>query len=177
MQSRNDLEQLTFWQETRKRSLHWYNVSEPVISVELNEWEKRWVANNEEFQLDLTVYQLRVPAWNENLLMSLSDALLRGIQRWLTRKKLLMTTRCVLSLQEVEPNPLPLTRCLGVMTNTPVFVFFPWTVSLSRTMLAKLDGLSYNWLLAKFLSPSNAMKLVITVLHSDDSSQHTLLTS
>jgi len=87
-----------------------------------------------------------------------------------------MTTRCVLSLQEVEPNPLPLTRCLGVMTNTPVFAFFPWTVSLSGTMLAKLDGLSYNWLLAKFLSPSNSVKLVITVLHSHDSCQHALLT-
>jgi len=64
------LEQLAFWEETRKQSLHWYNVKEPVISVELNEGEKRWVANNEEVQLDLTVQQLRVPAWNENLLMS-----------------------------------------------------------------------------------------------------------
>ena len=172
------MDQLTFWQETRKRSLHWYNVKEPVISVELNDGEKRWVASNEEVQLDLSVYQQRVPAWNENLLMSLSDALLRGIQRWLTGKRLPMTTRCVLSLQEVEPNPLPLTRCLGVMTNTPVFAFFPWTVPLSRTLLAKLDGLSYNWLLAKFLSPSNSVKLVITLLHSDDEkTKHTLLTS
>ena len=176
MQTRNDLEQLAFWQETRKQSLHWYNVREPVISVELNEGEKRWIANNEEVQMDLTVYQHRVPAWNENLLMSLSDALLRGIQRWLTRKNLPMTTRCVLSLQEEEPNPLPLTRCLGIITNTPVFAFFPWTVSLSRTMLAKLDGLSFNWLLAKFLSPNNAVKLVMTVLHNHETCQHTLLT-
>jgi len=144
--------------------------------VELNEGEKRWIANNEEVQMDLTVYQHRVPAWNENLLMSLSDALLRGIQRWLTRKNLPMTTRCVLSLKEEEPNPLPLTRCLGAITNTPVFAFFPWTVSLSRTMLAKLDGLSFNWLLAKFLSPNNAVKLVMTVLHNHETCQHTLLT-
>ena len=145
--------------------------------MDLNEGEKRWVANNEEFQLDLTVWQHRVPAWNGNLLMSLSDALLRGIQRWLTRKKLPMTTRCVLSLHEVEPNPLPLTRCLGVMTNTPVFAFFPWTVTLSQSMLAKLDGLSYNWLLAKFLSPNNSVNLVITVLHSHELPEHALLPS
>jgi len=177
MHSRNDLEQLAFWQETRKQSLHWYNVREPVISVELKEGERRWIVNNEEVQMDLSVYQHRVPGWNENLLMSLSDALLRGIQRWLTRKNLPMTTRCVLSLQEEESNPLPLTRCLGIITNTPVFAFFSWTVSLSRTMLAKLDSLSYNWLLAKFLSPRNSVNLVITVLHRDESSDHALLTS
>jgi len=175
MQTRN--EQLTFWQETRKQSLHWYNGWEPVISVELKEGQTRWMANNEEVQMDLVVYQHRVPAWNENLLMSLSDALLRGIQRWLTRKNLPMTTRCVLSLQEEESNPLPLRRCLGIITNTPVFAFFPWTVSLSRTMMAKLDGLSYNWLLAKVLAPNNAVKLVVTVLHSHESPQHTLLLS
>ena len=55
-------------------------------------------------------------------------------------------------------------QCLGVLTNIPVFAFFPWTVSLSRTMLAMFDALSFNWLLAKRLSPINEMKLVITVI-------------
>jgi len=175
MQTRN--EQLTFWQETRKQSLHWYNVKEPVISVELKEGQKRWMTNNEEVQLDLIVYQHRVPAWNENLLMSLSDALLRGIQGWTRRKNLPMATRCVLSLQEEEPNPLPLRRCLGIIDNTPVFAFFPWTVSLSRTVMAKLDELSYKWLLAKVMAPNNDVKLMVTVLHNHESPEHTLLTS
>ena len=38
----------------------------------------------EEIQLDLTVQHHRVPDWNESLLMSMSDALLRSLQRWIT---------------------------------------------------------------------------------------------
>jgi len=166
------LEQFAFWQ-----SLPWYNAKEPVLSVEWNEGEKRWVANNEEVPLELTMYQHRVPAWNENLLLLLSDALLRAIQHWLTRKNLPLTTRCVLSLQEKETNPLPLTRCLGMMTNTPIMAFFPWTVPLSQTLTAKLDGLSFNWLLAKCLSPSHDVKLVMTVRYNHELPEHDLLTS
>ena len=66
-----------------------------------------------------------------------------------------MKTRCFISLQAVEPRPLPLTRCLGVLTNIPIFAFFPWTVTLSRTFLAMFDWLSYNWLLAQLQSPGN----------------------
>ena len=76
-----------------------------------------------------------------------------------------MKTRCYLTLQTVEPIALPTTKCLGVLTNIPVFAVFSWTVSLSRTMLAMFDWLSYNWLLAKLLSSRNDMKLVITVIH------------
>ena len=76
-----------------------------------------------------------------------------------------MKTRCYLTLQTVEPIALPTTKCLGVLTNIPVFAVFPWTVSLSRTMLAMFDWLSYNWLLAKLLSSRNDMKLVMTVIH------------
>ena len=53
------------------------------------------------------------------------------------------------SLQPVEPIALPLTRCLGVRSNIPIFAFFPWTASLSRTFLAMLDWLSYNWLITQ----------------------------
>ena len=160
--SMQDLEQLSYWQEKRFMSGHWYNVYNPVISVELTEIAVRVVRNNdavEEIRLDLTVHQHRVPEKNENLLMSLSDGLLRAVQQWVTSR------RCYLTLHAVEPIALPFTKCLGVLTNIPVFAFFPWTVSLSRTMLAMLDWLSFNWLLAKLHTPANNMKLVITVIH------------
>ena len=168
--SKQDLEQLSYWQEKRLMSSHWYNIYNPVISVELTKLADRVVTNNEavqEIQLDLTVHQHRVPEWNENLLMSMSDGLLRAVQRWMTSQRYSMKTRCYLTLQAVEPIALPFTRCVGVLTNMPVFAFFPWTTSLSRTMLAMLDWLSFNWLLAKLHAPFNNMKLVITVLHED----------
>ena len=92
-----DLEQLSYWQEKRLMSSHWYNLYNPVISVELTEFADRVVANNEavqEIQLDLTVHQHRVPEWNESLLMSMSDGLLRAIQRWLTSKRYSIKTHC-----------------------------------------------------------------------------------
>ena len=82
--SMQDLEQFSYWQEKRLMSSHWYNIYNLVISVELTELYDRVVGNNdalEEIQLDLTVQQQRVPAWNESLLMSMSDALLRSLQR------------------------------------------------------------------------------------------------
>ena len=155
------MEEFSYCQEKRLMSPHWYNIYNPVISVELTELYDRVVGNNdavEEIQLDLTVQQHRVPAWNESLLMSMSDALLRALQRWITSHGYSMKTRCFLSLQAVEFIALLLTRCLGVLTNIPVFAFFPWTVSLSRTFLAMLDWLSYNWLLAQLQSPGNEFK-------------------
>ena len=95
----------------------------------------------------------------------MSDGLLRAVQHWVKSRRLSMKTRCYLTLHTVEPIALPITKCLGVLTNIPVFAFFPWTVSLSRTMLAMFDALSYNWLLAKLQAPANNMKLVITVIH------------
>ena len=76
-----------------------------------------------------------------------------------------MKARCYLTLHAVEPIALPITTSLGALTNIPVFAFFPWTVNLSRTVLAMLDWLSYNWLLAKLQAPTNTIKLVITVMH------------
>ena len=78
-----------------------------------------------------------------------------------------MKTQCLISLQAVEPISLPLTRCLGVLTNIPVFAFFPWTVRLSRTILAMLDWLSYNWLLAQFYLPGKEFKLLLTLIHQE----------
>ena len=163
-----DLEQIAYWQEKRFKSGHWYNRYSPVLSVELTELADRVVGNNDavqEFQLDLTMHQHRVPEINENLLMSMSDSLLRAVQHWVTSRRFSMKTRCYLTLQTVEPIALPITRSLGVLTNIPVFAFFPWTVPLSRTMLARFDWLSYNWLLTKLLSPTNNMELIITVIH------------
>ena len=169
--SMQDLEQIAYWQEKRFKSKYGYNLYNPVLSVELTEFADRVVRNNvavqEEFQLELTVHQHRIPEKNENLLMSMSDGLLRAVQHWVTSRRFSMKTRCYLTLQAVEPIALPLTKCLGVLTNIPVFAFFPWTVPLSHTMLAMFDWLSYNWLLAKLLSPTNSMKLIITVIHEE----------
>ena len=169
--SMQDLEQIAYWQEKRFKSKYGYNLYNPVLSVELTEFADRVVRNDvavqEEFQLELTVHQHRIPEKNENLLMSMSDGLLRAVQHWVTSRRFSMKTRCYLTLQAVEPIALPLTKCLGVLTNIPVFAFFPWTVPLSHTMLAMFDWLSYNWLLAKLLSPTNNMKLIITVIHEE----------
>ena len=54
--------------------------------MELKELADRVVANSDlvlEIQLDLCIQQLRVPAWHESLLMSMGDALLRALQRWI----------------------------------------------------------------------------------------------
>ena len=150
--SMHDLEQFSYWQEKRLTSSHWYNIYNPVISVELTELADRVVGNNdsvEEIQVDLTVQQHRVSALNESLLMSMSDALLRSLQRWITNHGYPMRTLCYLSLHAVEPLPLRITRCLGVLTNIPMFTFFPWTVSLTKTLLAMLDWLSQKWLIAQ----------------------------
>ena len=166
--SMQDLEQLSYWQEKRFNSGHSYHLYNPVLSVELTELADRVVRHNgavQEIQLDLTVHQHRIPDKNENLLMSMSDGLLRAVQHWVTRRRLSMKTSCYLTLQAVEPIALPITTCLGVLTRIPVFAFFPWTVSLSRTILSMLDWLSYNWLLAKLLKPQNTIKMVITVMH------------
>ena len=79
-----------------------------------------------------------------------------------------MRTQCYVSLQAVEPLPLPLTRCLGVLTNIPLFAFFPWTVSLSRTLLALLDWLSYRWLMTQIQAPCMEFKLVIPLIHENN---------
>ena len=87
--SMQDLEQFSYWQDKRLTSSHCYDIYNPVISVQLTELADRVVANNDsvvEIQLDLCIQQLRVPAWHESLLMSMSDALLlRALQRWITR--------------------------------------------------------------------------------------------
>ena len=136
-----------------------------VISVELTELYDRVVGNNDAVEEE--VDQHRIPAWNESRLMSMSDALLRGLQRWITSHSYSMKKRCFISLQAVESIALPLTRCLGVLTNIPIFAFFPWTITLSRTVLAMLDWLSYNWLIAKLKLPCNEFKLVITLIHEE----------
>ena len=100
--------------------------------------------------------------------MSMSDALLRSLQRWITDHGYPMRTLCYISLQAVEPLPLPITRCLGVLTNIPVFTFFPWTVSLTKTLLAILDWLSQKWLMIQLQTPCMEFKLVITLIHHDN---------
>ena len=80
--SMQDLEKFSYWQEKRLSSSHCYDIYNPVIYVELTEIADRVVGDNdsvEEIQLDLSIQQLRVAAWNESSLMSMSDALLRSL--------------------------------------------------------------------------------------------------
>ena len=167
-----DLEQFSYWQEKRLTSFHCYDIYNPVISVELTELADRVVANSDsvvEIQLDLGIQPLRVPVWHESLLMSMSDALLRAFQHWITRHGYPMKPQCYVSLQAVEPLPLPLTKCLGVLTNIPVFAFFPWTCNLTGTILALFDWLSYRWLMTQLQTPCMEFKLVITLIHQTNS--------
>ena len=169
--SMQDLEQFSYWQEKRLISSHWYNIYNPVIFVELTEIADRVVGNNdmvEEIQLDLSFQQHRVPVWNKSVSMSMSDALSRSLQRWITSHGYSMKTYCFVSLQAVERLPLPLTRCLGVLTNIPIFAFFPWTRSLRNTVLAMFDSLRYNWMMAQLLKPCMEFKLVVTLMHEDN---------
>ena len=112
--SMQDLEQIAYWQEKRFNSKYGYNLYNPVLSVELTEFADRVVRNNvavqEEFQLELTMHQHRVPEINENLLMSMSDGLLRAVQHWVTSRRFSMKTQCYLTLQTVEPIALPITK-------------------------------------------------------------------
>lgn len=108
--SMQDLEQLSYWQEKHLMSSHWYNIYNPVISVELTKLADHVVGNNDavqEIQLVLTAHQHRIPAGNENLLMSMSDALLRAVRRWITSQRYSIKTRCYITLQTVEPLALP----------------------------------------------------------------------
>ena len=116
-----------------------------------------------EIQLEMKVYQQRVPFNHENLLMALSDVLLRAIQRWVTSRKLSMSSKCCVSLHAVELLALPMKRCLVVLPEIPVFTFYPWSTQISRNMLAMMDALSFNLLLAKLQNPAMELKLVITI--------------
>ena len=56
--SMHDLEQFSSWQEKRLTRSYWYNIYNPLISVELTELADRVVGNNdavEEIQLDLSM--------------------------------------------------------------------------------------------------------------------------
>lgn len=105
-----DLEQISDWREKRVTSAHWYNIYNPVISVELTKLADCVVGNYdliEEIQSNLAVLRLsvllRVPAWNESVLMSTSDALLRALQRWISGHGYPKRSRCYVFLQAVEP--------------------------------------------------------------------------
>lgn len=169
MISMQDSEQLAYWQEKRFKTQHWYNPYNPVISVDLIEISNRILGRNgrqEEIQLELNVYQQRIPEKHENLLMALSDAFLRAVQHWVTTRKVPLKTQCYLTLHGVEPLALPMTTCLAVLTNIPVFTFFPWSPALSRKTIAMFDAMSFNMLLAKLCKPTTEMKLVITGIHN-----------
>lgn len=160
------LEQFSYRQEKRLASWHWYNTYNPVISVELTELAERVVANNDsvvEIQLDLCIQTTTCS------LLGMSDVLFRALQCWITRHGYPMKSQCYVSLQAVEPLPPPLTRCLGVLTNIPIFAFFPWTWNLAHTMLGLFDWLGYSWLMTQLQAPWMEFKLVIILIHTNNS--------
>ena len=122
----HDLEQFSYWMEKRIASSHWYNPYNPLIKIDSVERENRYAGGNdavEEIQLDVEIQLLCYPESDESLLMSMSDALLRELERWITEQGLPMKTLTLVSLSSVEPLPLPLTRSLGILTNIPVFAY------------------------------------------------------
>ena len=92
----------------------------------------------EEIKLDVKVQQLRNPEPHKSLLMAMSDTLLLELQRLIAEPGFPMKSLTCLSLHGVEPLPLPLKCNLAYYTNIPVFTYFPWTVRLTRTLLAML---------------------------------------
>ena len=88
-----DSRQLAYWQEKRHQSPHWCNISDPIIIVELTEITARLIAKQHEFQLQMKVYQQRVPHKEENVLMTLSDALLQAIQQWILSRQISLDSR------------------------------------------------------------------------------------
>lgn len=165
MFSLQDTKQLTYWQEKRFESPYWYNVSDPIILVELSEIDARLITGTRqhEFQLQKDIYQQRQPNKHENVLMALSDALLRAIQRWIRNRQVAFHSKCCVSLHAVEPLALPMLKCQAVLLNIPVFAFYPWSTRISRNILAMMDALSFYLLLAKCQTPTLGMKLIVTV--------------
>lgn len=139
-------QQLAYWQEKRFQSPHCYNASDPVILVDLAEIDARLIAKQHEFQLQMNIYQQRKPDKHENVLMALSDAILRAIQDWISYRQVSQASKCCLTLHAVEPLPLPLMKCLAVLLNIPVYAFYPRSVQVTRQIMAMMDALSFNLL-------------------------------
>ena len=167
MFSRQVLQQLTYWEEKRSQSPHYtaiyYNISNPIILVELSEIEARLIAKQHEFQLQMNIYQQRKPDKQENVLMTLSDALLQAIQQWMTNRQVLLTSKCNLSLHAAEPLPLPLRKCLIVLLSIPVYTFYRSSIQATRKIMARLDAMSFYLLLARLQNPKMELKLIVTI--------------
>ena len=155
--------ELIYWQEKRLQSPHSYNAHDPVILVDLVEIEEQFIANQHAFQLQMNIYQQQRPEKHENLLMSLSDALLQALQQWMTNRQVPLTSTCSMALQAVEPLPLPLRKWLAVFLNIPVFAFYPRSIQVTRKLQAMMDAMSFYLLLARFQNPKMDLKLVIVM--------------
>ena len=112
----HDLEQFSYWMEKRIASSHWYNPYNPLIKIDSVERENRYAGGNdavEEIQLDVEIQLLCYPESDESLLMSMNDALLRELERWITEQGLPMKTLALVSLSSVEPLPVTLNTEFG----------------------------------------------------------------
>ena len=113
-----DLEIFSNWKEKRPTRPHWYNLYNPLIKIDLVERADRFVTCNdkvEEIELEVNVKQLRNPEPHKSLLMAMSDTLLHELQRLIAEPGFPMKSLTCLSLQGVEPLPLPLTCNLGIL--------------------------------------------------------------
>ena len=73
-----------------------------------------------------------------------------------------MDNVCMITLEAVESKTLSSIKCLGRLTNIPVFTFFPQTLRLTRTMLGMLDWLSFNWMSTKLEASNMEFKVTLT---------------
>lgn len=166
----HNLEIFSNWMENRRTGPHWYNPYNPLIKIDLVETSDKYTADNErvgEIQFNVKVQQLRLPQAHEFLLMGMSDTFLRKLQRLIAENGFPMKSLTWLSLQSVEPLSLPLTNCLGTLTSIPVFAYFPWTVSLTKTSLAMFDWLGQKWMMAQLVNPFMEFRLVLTLIHNE----------
>ena len=158
-----DTKELSYWQKKRAESPYWYNVNDPVISVELEEIATPWLG---ETQMKMDIVSLGETENHDIILMTLSDALLREIQAWITRRKVPLHLKCsVLLLAEPRKKPQE-TKCVTMLVNIPVFWFFPWSIRLTRKMLARMDTMSFYLFQARCQAPKMQipkMKLIIRV--------------
>ena len=130
------------------------------------ETAERYVACNdrvEEIQFNVEAQQLGTPEAHESLLMGMSDILLHKLQRLIAERGFPMKSLTCLSLQSVEPFPLPFRyinqySCLCPLSMDGVT---------DKTLLAMLDWISQKWMMAQIVNPFIEFRLVLTLIDYD----------
>ena len=109
----------------------------------------------------MNIYQQRRPEKHENLLMTLSDALLQALQQWFSSRRVSQASKCHLTLHTVELLAAP--KCLIALLGIPVYAFYRSSIQDTRQIQAMMDTLSFHLLIARLQNLKKRLKLVITV--------------